>query len=662
MPIDPAKPLKPLVAGWLEKIKLGLEWKEREFSRDAREIVRFFNGKSEDFWKTDVLKKFTQAGIDSEDIGMPNFRMVVNLAFEYRAIMGPGLYYQNPNRQVNPRKFTPMPPGIFGNPMDPNVQMFAMQNQMQLAEADNVRMARASLMETALNYTPNELGMASNMRSGVDDALLKGMGVWWTEIQEQPGRGKLVGSFYDSVDNLVLDPDATRLSEIQWCARRCVHPVWQVERDYGLPAGYLKGKGNLESLASQGETVDNETHKYFRMTGQSNDLLVYWKVYSKMGLGDRLTGMQDELKGVFDEFGDNCFLAVAEGLEHPLNLPTDLVKQAAGVTPTMIDNMGQPIDAYQIAFESVQWPIPFHIDGGWPFTPLAFHWHPNQLYPVSPLRPGLAEIKFLNWAMSFLATKVRTTCRDFVAILKAAENDLRTKFLEGRDLTILDIPNDLGEDIHKIVQFLQHPPLNMDLYKLIEWVFQQFYRRVGLSDAMYAAQATQERSATAASNTANFAQIRPADMAQCVDVSQTELARKEAFGLYWVCEGQDLAPILGPNAGMWDALIRSQDPYTIAREYDYRIEAGSSRRPNKDMKIGQMNQAMQVLGPILQAFAQMGMVQPMNALIADWCKANDHDSAPYMIPPPPPPPQMGPPQGPPGEQGANNNEGPPQQQ
>ena len=75
-----------------------------------------------------------------------------------------------------------------------------------------------------------------------------------------------------------------------------------------------------------------------------------------------------------------------------------------------------------------------------------------------------------------------------------------------------------------------------------------------------------------------------------------------------------------------------------------------------------MNQAMQVLGPILQAFAQMGMVQPMNALIADWCKANDHDSAPYMIPPPPPPPQMGPPQGPPGEQGANNNEGPPQQQ
>ena len=180
MPIDPAKPLKPLVAGWLEKIKLGLEWKEREFSRDAREIVRFFNGKSEDFWKTDVLKKFTQAGIDSEDIGMPNFRMVVNLAFEYRAIMGPGLYYQNPNRQVNPRKFTPMPPGIFGNPMDPNVQMFAMQNQMQLAEADNVRMARASLMETALNYTPNELGMASNMRSGVDDALLKGMGVWWT--------------------------------------------------------------------------------------------------------------------------------------------------------------------------------------------------------------------------------------------------------------------------------------------------------------------------------------------------------------------------------------------------------------------------------------------------------------------------------------------------
>lgn len=652
--IDPNAPLRPLVSGWLEKIKLAVRWKDEQFSRDAKEIMRFFNGKSEDFWKRDYLNKFTPAS-DEEDIRMPNFRMVVNLAFEFRAIMGPGLYYQNPNRQVNPRKFVAPPPGLFGNPMDPAVQMFTMQNQMQLAQADSIRTARSQLMEEVLNYTPTELDAEDHIRLGVDEALLKGMGVWWTEVQEMPGRGKLVGSFYDTVDNLVFDPDATTPREAQWIARRCVHPVWQVERDYGLPVGYLKDKGNLESLQSQGETVENVDQSYYRMTGKSNDLLVYWKIYSKMGMGDRLTGMPAELQGVFDDFGENVYLAVAAGVDHPLNLPTELMNQSAGLGEPVLDEMGQPVDTAQIAFDAVQWPIPFHIDGGWPCEWLGFYWHSDRLYPVSPLSPGLAEIRFLNWAMSFLATKVRTTCRDFIAIVKSAEDEMRKRILEGKDLTILDIPADLGNNINELVQFLQHPPLNMDLYKLVEWVFQQFYRRVGLNDAMYAAPQAQERSATASSNQANFAQIRPADMAKRVDACMRRLSRKEAFGLYWACGSEDLAPILGPNAGMWDTLIRSQDPYTVAREYDYTIEAGSSRRPNKDMKIGQMNEAVRVWGPVLMPFAQMGAIQPMNALIGDWCKANDLNPQAYLIPPPPAPPPM-----PPG--GPNEDQGPPGQQ
>jgi hypothetical protein len=35
-----------------------------------------------------------------------------------------------------------------------------------------------------------------------------------------------------------------------------------------------------------------------------------------------------------------------------------------------------------------------------------------------------------------------------------------------------------------------------------------------------------------------------------------------------------------------------------------------------------------------------GNVQPLNALLEDWCKAMDIDATRYMLPPPPPPPQV----------------------
>jgi len=92
----------------------------------------------------------------------------------------------------------------------------------------------------------------------------------------------------------------------------------------------------------------------------------------------------------------------------------------------------------------------------------------------------------------------------------------------------------------------------------------------------------------------------------------------------------------------------------VAREFEYRIEAGSARKPNKATRVEQMQAALQTLGPILQGLVPMGVVDPLNALITDWAESLDIDAKPYLLPPPPPPPQpAGPPPGPPaGPEGA----------
>lgn len=647
MSIDPQKPMRPLVRGWLEKIKKALEWKRVKFGRDAKELMKFFNGRAQDFWNPRDMKRYVDDA--NNDIAFPTFRMVVNKAFEYKSLYGPSLYYQNPNRLATPIKLPQVPLDLFGNPNDPMQQPMFQQMVAQYQQEDKTRVAAATLMQSVLNYLPNEYDAKTEMRFGIDEALIKGMGVWWTEYYQPPGfSGKLVGTFADSCDNVVWDSDAPRwMDGVQWVARRRVHPTWEAERRFNLPAGSLKGKGNIESLQSQGETIENWQMDYFRKMGQTNDLIVYWEVYSKMGMGDRLTGMSPELKGMFDEFGDYCYLAIAENVDYPLNIPNEVITNAA---------MTQDPNQINEVFQMAQWPIPYWVDGGWPCTILGFHWSPDNPYPVSPLRPGLGELKFLNWAMSFLAGKIKTTCRDFIVFLKSAEANLKKQVLEGKDLTTLEIDGDMHSDIRNVVSFLQHAPINRDLYTIVEAVAQEFDKRVGLSDLMYGEVSSQSRSATDANMRGNNARIRPEDMATITDASMTEIACKEAFAAYWGLDGQAVRPIVGQiGAQAWDGVIRQMDPETFAREYEYRIEAGSSRRPNKDTRVQQMNQAMQVLGQYLMPFAQMGQVAPMNALISDWCHALDIEPDQYLIAPPPPPmpppgpdgqPPQGPPQGP----------------
>ena len=99
---------------------------------------------------------------------------------------------------------------------------------------------------------------------------------------------------------------------------------------------------------------------------------------------------------------------------------------------------------------------------------------------MSHLRPGLGEIKFINWAYSFLATKVMVSSRDLIAIAKSSGEELKEKISKAGDYSFIELENIHGS-IDKVIQFLQHPPFNQEIYKVIQAVESNFERRVGLT-------------------------------------------------------------------------------------------------------------------------------------------------------------------------------------
>jgi hypothetical protein len=107
---------------------------------------------------------------------------------------------------------------------------------------------------------------------------------------------------------------------------------------------------------------------------------------------------------------------------------------------------------------------------------------------------------------------------------------------------------------------------------------------------------------------------------------------KEMEAAEWSLSADDVRPILGASAAyIWTKQIKSQRFEKTVRDYDYRVEAGTARKPNKVNRVRQLNEFAQIAMPQLQQFAAQGNPGPYNALIDDWAKANDLDPARYMV-------------------------------
>lgn len=644
LPLDSeAHPFRSICNAWLEKIelcdKLRSDWKEM-----AAECRKFYSGTYGWMWQPDQIKKL----MTGDDISVkPLFQMQQNLAFEFVALFGPLLYNRNPIRTATPKKEVELPMELFvpqvpnAMAMDPMQQAMIHQQlmpyqmqfdqlQQQQRQQQVMNELRAKLMESWLNYTPNEQphgGLKSAGELAVTDALLTGRGVLWSEVYTRPdSQLKVTANFFDDAENLFVDPDAERWQDVKWIARRCTEPRWKLERDYGYPDEYFKGKENgFETVDSQGDTSQNPSEKTHRENGQTSDLVTYYKLWSKMGVGGRLAGVDMKFKARLDEAaGDYCYLVLIKGVPFPINFPTQMLLM------TQSD---------QEVAEALQWPIPFWRDNRWPMANLDFYSRSKSTQPIAPLEPGLGELKFINILMSHLTSRLWMSCRDFIIISKQLGTKGTAQIKGGGDLCVIEVDGEV-EEVAKQVAFLQQPKARDDVWKILTEVRDTFYRRTGMSDMMYGENpgGTQPRSAEEVAAKRSALQVRPDYMASKAEEWLTEVCRMEAFATRWLIEPQDTVPLLGQvGSQLWQQYIWNADVEAICGEMEYRLESGTARKPDKNRDVANASQGVQLLfGPLMQ-LAQMGQVGPVNALISQWCNSLDMDPTPFLIQPPPPP-------------------------
>lgn len=657
---NPLRGLCQAIEGKIERARLH----KKPWQDVADECDFFYSAVSGFLWRPENRWRFwntTNGAIE------PQFQITCARAFELVALFGPTLYWANPTRTAKPRDFVEIPPEVFGVMADQQQQAQAMQQQAagMLQQGDPLQRQQAMAMQQQamailqqqqqaasqyqqalsefqqeslqrnmsaqlqariLNHTPDLLELHDHSDRAITDLLVKGRGVFITEPYRHPGSNKLlVGSFYETPDRVFIDPDCENAKNAHWVAVERYAPYWEVERKFKLfPEGVLKNASSYQSGNSQGTAwaMSANTANNRQQTGEAKDMIRYWEFYSREGVGirglDLPTATQRALESAT---GDYVYMVVAPGIPYLLNCP-DWVLQQGTVAEVK---------------SRLSWPIPFWTEGKFPVTFLDVYQRTRYPWPLPPLAPGLGELKAINIFLCSLCHHVWMSSRTLTGVLESAKEEVQKALERGKDFAIFGLES-LQDDLSKVVQFLTHPPVNYDVWKILDALMEMFDRRVGLSEILYGMQGPASRSATDVKVRQANTAIRPQDMARRVAACQTELARKESYGLWYSCTPEDLADILGnTGAQLWGRYVKSQPGERVLRQIDYAVEASSMARPDNDRDAESLRNFIQVFGPIHQQYAAAsGDTSTINALQQLFGKVNGMKMDGLMLKPPQP--------------------------
>lgn len=632
MPDSIEHPMRALCDEWMSKIRIAQQVKHHRFGKEAQEAQQFFDGPHDFMWQQEYA---TAKGgfLDKDAFGggfLPTFRMTVNKPFEAVALFGPALFFKYPYITVSHINRPELDPEALG--IAPVDELGVQQYQSFLISQENearILSTHARVMEHYLNWLQYETQKKVPARRAITEAIVKGLGLLTVDLYRPPGsKIRYPRCSYKSCDDLVKDPDACYHEDVQWIALRYIAPVNIVEKQFGYKPGELKG--HYQSYAAQANPELRNAAKQGGIKGaHSYDLMEYWKVYSKNGFGHRLKSSNKialKSKYNFDFLGDNTFLVVSPGIPFPLNMPSWSLAEGE-----------------EQVFMRAQWPIPFWVDSecgnGWPLVELSFFDRSKSVWPMGMFKSVIGELRFINWCMSFLADKTASSATDYLLMAKAAGAQIQDQLQRGSaPYTIIELSQILNRSVDDLVQWLQAPSFNIDIWRMVAEVMEIIDRRTGLTELIYGLTGTQIRSATEADIRNENVAIRPDEMASRTEDWLGQSAMKEIEAAIWSLDREDVLPVLGEAAtSIFVDQIQAQSFDEVIRSYSFRVEAGTARKPNKNNRVRQLTEISKFLLPVLQQFAASGIVEPFNAFMEDMADALDMDASRYRVEIPQPP-------------------------
>lgn len=661
---------------WLEKIQASAGRKWSDFGKYAKECWQFYSGPNHNFLYESGDK------VALETYGLPSDcqRVTVNKCFEMVDVFLPYLHHRNPKRMLTDRrpKVPPelmllgLPPGYIENvaaqlaqagyidqqmqmamaqgmPADPMqiAQQFVMQMLMQQhGRNDQVWELRRILMESVLDYTPNEFDLQIESRKSLTEALVAGRGVWWTEMIKG-AHGELPGTTFVPVENFFVDPDFCSPRDWTWACRERWMPRYKAAemfQPFGVTEEMLKGKEESHDQQAKLKIEGRENDRRHG-DGRTHDLIRYFEVFSRCGMGQYLDGADEDLRDELKRFGPNVRLFITDCSDEPLNLREDMLKG--------IDKGPEREQALQSLVAGVEWPFPYHRDAShpWPFALCDFHHQNDSAWPVSHLRPALGEQRMLDWIWSHVAAKIKKSAHTKWLIRSDMDEDTQEQLASTIDHLFIKVRLKANETMEQVAKQLDVAPMNRDLFEVAQYFETMFEMRTGVSALLAMGESSRQmRSSYEAQLREKIIQSRPEAMADVYEETQSRIARNEAVALRTIQGGQ-MGPFFqeaqgGQYTALWDMSVYSEDHDAIVAETDARIESGSMRKPNVGEALAGLNESAQVLIPLLQMEYQgTGDPTNLNVWLGEYQKRVMPATQPILLKPLalPPPPEEGPP-------------------
>ncbi len=596
--------LKQITELWLKQLDAAVEVKEKQFGRAARQAWKYLGRDYQELYYED------EHDFPDAEEGLPK-PVIVGKSAEFVALMLPYIHAKIPHRLVSPSRPS-LPPEL--------MKILGTEAGKAREQLDAQDKLRAWLLQFWLNYIPHEgYDLAHEARCALPEVLVKGAAVLWTELTDGP-YGQMPASFYDSIDSLYIDPDTERLQDAAFIVRKRRMSVWRIAERWDIDPETLRGQYESE-LQRSVDAVRTDGS-----ISEKGDVGEYYEVWSRMGIGHKLVGASDEMKDArdaMDALGQHVYLVVMRGVPHPLNLPPHIMEQE-----DWIEELGT----------RMAWPIPFfeETSAPWPCSVVQFYPNAHDPWAQSPLAGGLQCQIFLDQLYPYLMRRVRSTCRDIIVTSESLAEAVKKAIESGKDLEMVDAAGMPGEDLNKLIHILEFPPVNKDLWPIVQMVERQFERATGLTPLLSGGQpSSMPRSATDVQVREGHLTSRPDDFADLVEKWMSRVAAKEAQATRLFIEPPyklfgEAGPVEGnipPESVLstaWTNLVMTDDPVIAASELSYTVEAGSGRRQNKQKQAADAAQLMQVLSqPYLEYGFTTGNFAPFNNLIQKLGEAND---------------------------------------
>jgi len=570
--------------------------------------------------------KFAFMYQDWDDADTFAFRAKISKAAEYIEVVGPYLYQNNPVYNVTPKSF-----------------------------AYKECIARNRWEAEYLDWAAKEQDLYTQCTRSINEGLTYGRGVVWTGYDI---RKKCVSHSFDSVKNLIIDPDAQNMADANIKFRIRIKPRYELMQMFPEKEAFIRDLPKATDLPSHLMLGSNPV----------SDLIQYVEAYARVGVSRWLPPSA----------------------------------QTVDDSPTKIT---MTMDGKIIA--QGPWEIPFWRDDMWPCEELDFRELPGQIWPAAPLQPALCWIKALNYITTLYVRKTIVTTRTPLIVMErngsGFEKDQLQKLVNGGQIETLKLTVN-GSEGFKLDDFITQFKWDSgvaDLDRYLAIMTKNFEDASGLTQFLATGQSeTQSRTAEDVKNKDQKSQTRINHMKVQVEKWTSKLGRKARMVARYLETPEDIAKIFGPQAGQEWGYLASPEEVAQQREMqqqaeqmneqnavlgqqmaamgqpipppqpippvqavdfdqwllesDVDIESGSMRRIDRDQQIDASNTAMNQAFPALM---QVGQTVPALHILKSWAKLNDMPretqeaidqaitQAAAMPPPPPPGPPQPTPQG-----------------